>query len=193
MATLASLFVGVPAGYIMTRRRSIMGDALDFAIMLPFTIAGTVLAIALIIMFNTGVILLTGTWMILALAYTLRKMPFVCRSSASILYQLDPSLEEASISLSVTPMMTFFKITIRLMSAGIVSGAILTWVTTISELSATIIIQTPGWSTMTVEMFQGIVSDNMGMATSFASILIVSALIPLLFIVRHFKEGKALF
>ncbi len=193
VATLASLIVGVPAGYIMTRRRSMIGDGLDLVIMLPFTIAGTVLGIVLIIMFNTGIILLTGTWMILALAYTLRKMPFISRSSASILYQLDPSLEEASISLGVTPMNTFFKITIRLMAAGIVSGAILTWVTTISELSATIVLQTPGWSTMTVEMFQGIVSDNMGMATSFASILIISAIIPLLLIVHRFKEERALF
>lgn len=79
------------------------------------------------------------------------------------------------------------------MAAGIVSGAILTWVTTISELSATIVLQTPGWSTMTVEMFQGIVSDNMGMATSFASILIISAIIPLLLIVHRFKEERALF
>ncbi|MBW2145885.1 MAG: iron ABC transporter permease [Deltaproteobacteria bacterium] len=194
MATLASIIIGVPAGYILTRRRSAIGDALDLAIMLPFTIAGTVLGIALIVMFNTGILVLTGTWMILALSYTIRKMPFIARSSSSILYQLDPSLEEASISLGVTPMKTFFKVTIRLMAAGIISGAILTWVTTISELSSTIVLQTPGWSTMTVEMFQGIISDDMGMATSFASILIVSAVIPLLIMIRRFRdEGSALF
>ena len=77
-------------------------------------------------------------------------MPFIARSSSSILYQLDPALEEASISLGVNPMKTFFKITIRLMAGGIIAGAILTWVTTISELSSTIVLQTPGWSTMTV-------------------------------------------
>lgn len=191
MATIASVFIGVPTGYIISRRGSGIGAALDLSIMLPFTIAGTVLGIALIVMFNTGFLVLTGTWMILALSYTIRKMPFIARSSSSILYQLDPSLEEASISLGVGPMKTFFKITIRLMAAGILSGAILTWVTTISELSSTIVLQTPGWSTMTVEMFQGIISDDMGMATSFASILIVSALIPLLIVMTRFKDERS--
>lgn len=194
VATLISVVIGVPAGYILTRRRSALGDGLDFAIMLPFTIAGTVLGIALIVMFNTGFLVLTGTWMILALSYTIRKMPFIARSSSSILYQLDPSMEEASISLGVNPMKTFFKITIRLMAGGIIAGAILTWVTTISELSSTIVLQTPGWSTMTVEMFQGILSDDMGMASAFASILIVSAIVPLLIIIGRFKEeGSSLF
>lgn len=191
MATLASVFIGVPTGYIITRRGAGIGAGLDLAIMLPFTISGTVLGIALIVMFNTGFLVLTGTWLILVLSYTIRKMPFVARSSSSILYQLDPSLEEASISLGVSPMKTFFKITIRLMTAGIVSGAILTWVTTISELSSTIVLQTPGWSTMTVEMFQGIISDDMGMATSFASILILSAIIPLFIVMTWFKNEKA--
>jgi iron(III) transport system permease protein len=194
VATMISIVIGVPAGYILTRRRSMLGDGLDFAIMLPFTIAGTVLGIALIVMFNTGFLVLTGTWMILVLSYTIRKMPFIARSSSSILYQLDPAMEEASISLGVSPMKTFFKITIRLMAGGIIAGAILTWVTTISELSSTIVLQTPGWSTMTVEMFQGILSDDMGMASAFASILIVSAIVPLLIIIGRFKEeGSSLF
>jgi iron(III) transport system permease protein len=194
VATMVSVVIGVPAGYILTRRRSFIGDGLDFAIMLPFTIAGTVLGIALIVMFNTGFLVLTGTWMILALSYTIRKMPFIARSSSSILYQLDPSMEEASISLGVNPMKTFFKVTIRLMAGGIIAGAILTWVTTISELSSTIVLQTPGWSTMTVEMFQGILSDDMGMASAFASILIISAIVPLLIIIGRFKEeGSSLF
>ena len=191
MATLASVLIGVPTGYILTRRRSAVGDALDLAIMLPFTIAGTVLGIALIVMFNTGILILTGTWMILALSYTIRKMPFIARSSSSILYQLDPSLDEASISLGFSPLKTFFKITIRLMAAGIVSGAILTWVTTISELSSTIVLQTPGWSTMTVEMFQGIISGEMGVANAFASILIVSAIIPMLLMMRFIRDDRA--
>lgn len=191
IATLASVIVGVPAGYILARRRSAVGDALDIAIMLPFAIAGTVLGIALIVMFNTGILILTGTWMILALCYTIRKMPFIARSSSSILYQLDPSLEEASLSLGVSPMKTFFKITIRLMAAGIVSGAVLTWVTTISELSSTIVLQTPGWSTMTVEMFGGIISGRMGVANAFASILIISAILPLLLMMRFIKDERA--
>ena len=128
--------------------------------------------------------------MILALSYTIRKMPFVARASSSILFQIDPQLEEASISLGVSPLRTFFKVTIRLMIGGILAGAILSWVTIISELSSTIILYPPGWSTMIVEMFQGVISDDMGTASAFATILILSTIIPLLFITRYLRGER---
>jgi iron(III) transport system permease protein len=188
VATAVSVLIGVPAGYILTRyQRSAYSGALDIVIMLPFVVAGTVLGIALTIAFNKGILILTGTWMILALSYTIRKMPFVARSSSSILYQIDPALEEASISLGVSPMKTFFKVTVRLMLGGILAGAILSWVTIISELSSTIVLYPPGWSTMIVEMFQGVISDDMGTASAFAAILILSTIIPLLFITRYLR------
>ncbi len=191
VATLVSVLIGVPAGYILTRhQKTAYSGALDIVIMLPFVVAGTVLGIALTIAFNKGILILTGTWMILALSYTIRKMPFVARSSSSILYQLDPELEEASISLGVSPMKTFFKVTVRLMFGGILAGAILTWVTIISELSSTIVLYPPGWSTMIIEMFQGVISDDMGTASAFASILILSTIIPLLFITRYLRGEK---
>jgi len=190
VATLVSVLIGVPTGYILTRRKSMYSNMLDIVIMLPFVIAGTILGIALITFFNKGWLVLTGTWMILALSYVIRKMPFIARSSASILYQLDPSLDEASISLGVSPMKTFYKVTFRLMMAGIVSGAILSWVTIISELSSTIVLQTPGWSTMTVEMYQGTISDDLGKAAAFASIMIISTIIPLLSVTKYFSKEQ---
>lgn len=192
-ATLVSVLIGVPTGYILTRRKSMYSSMLDLVIMLPFVIAGTILGIALITFFNQGWLVLTGSWMILALSYVIRKMPFIARSSASILYQLDPSLDEASISLGVSPMKTFYRVTFRLMMGGVVSGAILSWVTILSELSSTLVLQTPGWSTMTVEMYQGIISDDLGKAAAFSSIMILSTILPLLLVTKYFsKENTTL-
>ena len=52
------------------------------------------------------------------------------------------------------------------MLGGIIAGAILSWVTIISELSSTIVLYPPGWSTMIVEIFQGVISDEMGTASA---------------------------
>jgi iron(III) transport system permease protein len=190
ISTLVAVLIGVPTGYILTRRKSAYSNALDIVIMLPFVIAGTILGIALITFFNQGWIVLTGTWVILVLSYVIRKMPFIARSSASILYQLDPSLDEASISLGVSPMKTFYKVTFRLMMGGVVSGAILSWVTIISELSSTLVLRSPSWSTMTVEMYQGVVSDDLGKAAAFSSIMIISTVIPLLLATKYFSKDK---
>jgi ABC-type Fe3+ transport system permease subunit len=64
-------------------------------------------------------------------------------------------------------------------------------VTIISELSSTIVLQTPGWSTMTVEMYQGIISDDLGKAAAFSSIMILSTIGPLLFVTKYFSRDQA--
>ena len=48
-----------------------------------------------------------GGPLILVLAYTVRKVPFAVRSASAIVHQIDPSLEEASISLGRSPWQTF--------------------------------------------------------------------------------------
>src|SRR3546814_7934317 len=93
--------------------------------MAPFAVAGTVLGIGLVIAFNSGWLILTGGWLSLVLAYAVRKLPFNVRASSAILHQIDPSLEEASINLGVSPTRTFVVLTVPLMLGGIVGGMIL--------------------------------------------------------------------
>ena len=103
-----------------------------------------------------GLLVLTGGWLIMVIAYVVRKLPFSVRASASILHQIDPSLEEASINLGVSPVMTFLRLTVPLMLGGIVGGMVLTWVTVSSELSATVVLYSGQWQTLTVVMFQAL-------------------------------------
>ena len=67
---------------------------------------------------------------------------------------------------------------------GIVAGAIIMWVTTLAELSSTIVLYYGPWATMTVEIFQRMGSGEFGPASAYAAILIVSVLIPLFFLQR---------
>ena len=62
--------------------------------------------------------------------------------SVAILQQIPMSIEEAAISLGASKMKAFFRITVPMMASGIISGAILSWVTMISELSTAIILYT---------------------------------------------------
>ena len=67
-AALLAAVVGVPIGFAVTRFRSRFSDLLDVVAMTPFAVAGTVLAIGLVISFNSGWLVLTGGWLILVLA-----------------------------------------------------------------------------------------------------------------------------
>jgi len=192
LAAIGVTVIGVPVGYVVTRWRSGVATLLDVVATLPFAVAGTVLAIGFVVSFNSGWLVLTGGPLILVLAYTVRKVPFAVRSASAIVHQIDVSLEEASVSLGRSPLQTFLRIVVPLMLGGIVSGVVLSWVTVASELSATVVLYSGQWRTLTVVMFQALEGGGAGIATAATSALIVVTLLPiaLLFrLVRRYELG----
>ena len=191
IAALAAALIGVPIGYAVTRFRNGLTGLLDVVATLPFAVAGTVLGIALIISFNSGVLALTGGWFIMVLAYVIRKLPFSVRSSSSILHQIDPSLEEASINLGVSPARTFARLTVPLMLSGIIGAMVLTFVTVSSELSTTVVLYSGEWQTLTVVMFQALEGTGAGTAVAAACLLVLLTLAPLAVIHRLLRRHEA--
>jgi iron(III) transport system permease protein len=189
VTALVATLLGAPIGYIVTRHRGGLAGVLDVVGMMPFAVSGTVLAIGLIIAFNSGPLVLTGGWLILVVAYVVRKLPFSIRSSAAIVHQIEPSLEEASINLGVSPFRTFVTMTVPLMASGLVGGMILVWITAASELSSTIVLYTSRWSTMTVRMYQFLEGgEGAGSASAAAAILILFTAGPLLLVHRRLRR-----
>ncbi len=189
-ATLFGIVFGLVTSYLLVRRQGPVTYLLDVLIMLPLAIAGTVQGIALAVTYNRGLIVLTGTWMILVLAYFIRKVPFSIKTTSALLHQIDRNVEDASINLGVPPFRSFLKVVLPVMLPGIVAGAIIMWVTTLAELSSTIVLYYGPWSTLTVEIFQRIGSGDFGPASAFATILIVAVLVPLY--ILHRLLGKDL-
>ncbi len=192
LATITAIIatvLGAPIGYIVTRHRGALSTGLDMIGMVPFAVSGTVLAIGLIIGFNSGVLILTGGWLILVIAYVVRKLPFCIRSSSAIVHQIEPSLEEASINLGVSPLRTFVTLTVPLMASGLIGGMILVWITAASELSSTIVLYTSRWSTMTVRMYHFLEGgEGAGSASAAAAILILFTAVPLLLVHRRVRR-----
>jgi iron(III) transport system permease protein len=186
LATVATLFgaaFSMATAYCIVKKRTRVTRALDLALLVPLAVAGTVLGIALVATFNSGWLVLTGTWMLMALAYFIRRMPLGVRSAASALYNLRDSIEEASISLGVKPLPTFFKVVIPVMRPAVIATAVLIWATTLSELSATLVLYYGGMSTIPIEIYQQIDSGRMAIASAFSVILLAAIFVPL-FIAR---------
>ena len=189
ITALVATLLGAPIGYIVTRHRGGLSSVLDVIGMIPFAVSGTVLAIGLIIAFNSGWLILTGGWLILVIAYVVRKLPFSIRSASAIVHQIEPSLEEASINLGVSPLRTFVTMTVPLMASGLAGGMILVWITAASELSSTVVLYTSRWSTMTVRMYQLLEGgEGAGSASAAAAILIAFTAVPLLFVHRRLRR-----
>jgi iron(III) transport system permease protein len=193
LATLAgvgALVIGVPIGYVVTRFRTRLTAAIDILATSPFAVAGTVLGIGLVLAYGGGAVILTGTSTIMIIAYVVRKLPFSVRQAGAILRQLDPSLEEASVNLGVPPAMTFMRITLPLMLGGIVGSFVLTFVTVASELSATVVLYSGPWTTMTVVMFQALEGTSAGVAAAAATVLIVCTVVPVALVYRVLRRRE---
>jgi iron(III) transport system permease protein len=190
LAAAGALIIGVPIGYVVTRFRSRATATLDIVATSPFAVAGTVLGIGLVLTYGGGYLILTGSATIMIIAYMVRKLPFSVRSAGAILHQIDPSLEEASVNLGVPPAATFARITLPLMLGGIVGAFVLTFVTVASELSATVVLYSGPWTTMTVVMFQALEGTSAGVAAAAATVLIVCTVVPVALVYRVLRRRE---
>ncbi|WP_330565719.1 iron ABC transporter permease [Pseudomonas yamanorum] len=179
VATLAGTLFAMISAYLIVKRRSVLTHTLDVLVTLPLTIAGTVLGIALINTFGSGWLVLTGSWIIMALAYFLRRVPASVQAAIGPLHNLKDSIEEASMSLGVSPVRSFFQVVLPVIGPSVAAAAVLMWVTTLSELSATIVLYFGGMSTMPIEIFQQVDSDRLALACAYSLVLLLAIFIPL--------------
>jgi iron(III) transport system permease protein len=187
MATALGVCFAVLASYLIIKKRSLFTQVLDYIVVLPLTISGTVLGIALVQTFNTGWLILAGSSAIMVLAYTVRRLPFAVRNASSALYNIPDSIEEASISLGVPPLKTFFKAVLPAMRASVISAAILMWVTSISELSASMVVYTGGLETMPIAIFRQVDGGRLGLASAYGAALVTVILAPIIVAVKVFR------
>lgn len=180
VATAVGLLFSVALAYLIVKKPSLLTQALDLAVMLPLTIAGTVLGIALVNAFNSGWLVLTGSWTVMALAYVLRRMPASVRAAAGPLHNLKDAIEEASVSLGVAPLRSFFKVVLPVIAPSVLAAGVLMWVTTLSELSATVVLYFGGMNTMPIEIFQQIDSGRLALACAYSLVLLATIFVPLL-------------
>lgn len=172
--------IGVLVAYLSVRKRSVVNSALDTVTMFPFIIPGSVLGISFLFAFNSPPILISGTMLIMIIAFSVRRMPYTVRSSAAALGQISPSIEEAAISLGASETTTFARVTVPMMLPGVCAGAIMSWVTIISELSSSIILYTNANQTLTVSIYTEVIRGNYGNASAYATILTVTSILSLL-------------
>ena len=174
------VLLAVLIAYLVVRRRNALTNVVDVLSMIPYIVPGTVLGIALLIGFNKPPLLISGTMLIMVVALIIRRLPYTIRSSVAILQQIPMSIEEAAISLGASKMKAFFRITVPMMASGIISGAILSWVTMISELSTAIILYTGKTKTLTVAIYTEVIRGNYGTAAALSTIMTILTVISLL-------------
>jgi iron(III) transport system permease protein len=145
LAAGLDVVLGATIAFFLLRSRIAGRNLLDAIATLPLAIPGVVLAVGYLRVFHgwdfPGVGgPLTSSWLILVIAYTMRRLPYTVRACYAALQQVHVSLEESAQNLGANRLRTFVKITLPMIAAGLLAGGLIAFVTSAVELASTIML-----------------------------------------------------
>lgn len=195
LATVGCIVVGVLTAYAVRRLQFFGRGLLDVAVMIAWALPGTVVAINLISAFSTGNAfslgqVLIGTFWIVPLAYFVRFLPLVFRSSSAALAQLDPSMEEAARNLGASWWRAFRTVTLRLILPGVFAGALLAFVHGVGEFVASVLIYTSSTTPISVAINNRMYAFEIGTAAAYGMLQVLLIFVVMLVATRLESGGR---
>jgi iron(III) transport system permease protein len=145
LAAGLDVILGATIAFFLLRSRIAGRNLLDAVATMPLAIPGVVLAVGYLRVFHGWDFPgiggpLTSSWLILVIAYTMRRLPYTVRACYAALQQVHVSLEESAQNLGANRLRTFVKITLPLIAAGLLAGGLIAFVTSSVELASTIML-----------------------------------------------------
>ncbi|MDO8541165.1 MAG: iron ABC transporter permease [Opitutaceae bacterium] len=145
LSTVVDLVLGVAIAYVVVRSKVAGRQVLDFLAMLPLAVPGLVLAFGYLAMSQDGKLFsflnpTRNPTMLLIIAYSVRRLPYVVRAAAAGFEQTSETLEEAAQNLGATPLKAVFRITLPLITANLIAGALLAFAFAMLEVSDSLIL-----------------------------------------------------
>ena len=173
---------GILTAYLLTRHNFMGKRAFEFGTMLSFAIPGTIIGISYIFTFNTPPIEITGTGIILIIAFVFRNMPVGVRAGIASMNQLDPHLDEASATLNASSYQTFKNIILPLLKPAIIASLVFSFVRAMTAISAVIFLVSARYDLATSYILGRLENNDYGLAIVYSSALIVVMLITIVVI-----------
>ncbi|MFI4989248.1 MAG: ABC transporter permease [Alphaproteobacteria bacterium] len=158
LATVCGLAASLPAALALTRMAFRGREAILQLLMSPIVVPAIVIGAGLYLFFveteiATG-LPLVGSVAGLAAAHVLLTIPWCLRILAANLHGLDPSIEDAALSLGATRLVTTLKVTLPAIWPGIVAAALLSFVISFGNLEVSLFLVAPGETTLPIAILQ---------------------------------------
>jgi putative spermidine/putrescine transport system permease protein len=149
-ATVIALVLGVPVALAMYRGRLPGRSFIEGLFLSPLIIPELVVGLALYQQLVIG--LGQGNAVALLLGHSVLLMPYAVRVTGASLALADPSVEEAARGLGASPLHTFWTVTLPLLRPGIISAALLGFVTSFNNVPLSLLLQSPSFNTLPIEL-----------------------------------------
>ncbi len=185
--------------YLVVKRNFKAKGFIEAVSMLAMAVPGTVLGVGYIRgfsggLFHSGILQgLYGSAAILIIVFIVRSLPTGTRSGISALRQIDKSIEESAYDMGADSFTVFRTVTLPLIKDSFFSGLVTAFVRSITAISAIILLVTPQFLLITVQINEFAEKGNYGIACAFATILIAityGAVLIMNFAIKHFGTSK---
>ena len=187
--------------YLVVKRNFKAKGFIEAVSMLAMAVPGTVLGVGYIRgfsggLFHTGLLQgLYGTGAILIIVFVVRSLPTGTRSGISALRQIDKSIEESAYDMGADSFRVFMTVTLPLIKDSFLSGLVTAFVRSITAISAIILLVTPEFLLITVQINEFAEKGSYSLACAFATILIVityGAVLLMNLFIKHFGTSRKL-
>ena len=165
--------------YLVVKRKFKSKGFIEAVSMLAMAVPGTVLGVGYIRgfangLFHSGVLSgIYGTAVILIVVFVVRSLPTGTRSGISALRQIDRSIEESAYDMGANSFKVFMTVTLPLIKDSFLSGLVTAFVRSITAISAIILLVTPQFLLITVQINEFAEKGSYSIACAFATILII--------------------
>lgn len=186
------LLLGTLSSLRISEGKNKFNKLIEIFISLPYGIPGTVVAIMLILSFNSFNIFtftsIIGTFIILPLAYTIRNIPVYTQSVLSGIKNFDTNLRDASYSLGASKSRTFFKLTLPLLLPSIINGSLLVFINSMGEFVSTILLYTYNTRTVSIEIYSQLRMYNTGIGAVYGVLLFLIVILTVYLSRKYINE-----
>lgn len=186
LAIVATFLTGLFAmilAFLIVRKRFLGKTFIEFITMMAIAIPGTIIGLGYVISYNKtyhipftqiGIIPpLTGTALIIIMAFVIRNLPIGVRSGISALNQIDPSIEEVANVLGASSSKIFSSVTLPMIRRAFFSGLVFSFARSMTLVSTVIFLISARWKLLTPTIMNNIDSGRLGIASAYCTILIV--------------------
>lgn len=173
---IVCLVIGTLFAYFRVRRPSKINRLAELAISVPYTLPGIVFALSMILVWmepipgwNPGIY---GTTTILLIAYICRFLVLQIRAGVTAFTQVDASMEEAARISGAGTWRRWRKILLPMLLPGLLSGALLVFLTALTELTVSALLYSSGSQTIGVTIFGFEQAGNTLYSTALSSLIV---------------------
>lgn len=145
ISTVIDIVLGIAIAYVVVRSKIAGRQILDFLAMMPLAVPGIVIAFGYLAMSQEGRFFsflnpVADPTILLIIAYSVRRLPYVVRSAAAGFQQTSETLEEAAQNLGCPPLKATIKVTLPLIAANLIAGGLLAFAFAMLEVSDSLIL-----------------------------------------------------